>query len=53
METMLRVRFGSLDETLSGVIESLLQLPMEDAARFLLQLSREELLARFGTSNNN
>lgn len=45
---LLRLRFGAVDEELSRVIEPLLQLPPEEYSRLLLQLSREELLARFG-----
>ena len=48
IENLLRVRFGNLDEELSGIIEPLLELPPEEFAVLLLQLSREELLARFG-----
>jgi len=44
---MLRVRFG-LDEALSGFLEPMLELPPEEFTLLLLQLSREELLARFG-----
>jgi hypothetical protein len=49
IENLLRVRFGVLDEELSGIIEPLLELPPEEFAVLLLQLSREELLARFGS----
>jgi hypothetical protein len=45
---LLRVRFGSLDDQLAGIVAPLLQLPAEDLTRFLLTLSREELLERFG-----
>ena len=47
IENLLRVRFG-LDEALSGVIEPMLELPPEEFTLLLLQLSREELLVRFG-----
>lgn len=50
LESLLRLRFGSLDDQLSAIIEPLVQLSTEDYARLLLQLSnlsREELLARF------
>jgi len=50
VENLLRFRFGSVDEELSRVVDSLLQLAPDDFARFLLELSslsREELLARF------
>ncbi len=50
VENLLRFRFGSVDEELSRAVDSLLQLPPDDFARVLLELSslsREELLARF------
>jgi flagellar motility protein MotE (MotC chaperone) len=50
VENLLRFRFGSVNEELSKVVDSLLQLAPDDFARFLLELSslsREELLARF------
>ncbi|MEC4814240.1 MAG: hypothetical protein SAK29_13345 [Scytonema sp. PMC 1069.18] len=47
VENMLRVRFGSLDEELSSIVEPMLQLPPEEYTRFCIELSREELLARF------
>jgi flagellar biosynthesis/type III secretory pathway protein FliH len=47
VENLLRYRFGSVDEELSRVIDSLLQFPAEEFTPLCLQLSREELLARF------
>ncbi|MFB2880408.1 hypothetical protein [Floridanema aerugineum] len=52
VENLLRVRFGSLDAELSSVIDRLLSLPPEEFTPLLLQLSREELLARFGQQNS-
>ncbi|MFB2922239.1 hypothetical protein [Aerosakkonema funiforme] len=52
VENLLKVRFGSLDEVLAGVIPSMLQLPPEELTRLLLTLSREELLERFGGGSN-
>ncbi|MFB2937970.1 hypothetical protein ACE1B6_22205 [Aerosakkonemataceae cyanobacterium BLCC-F154] len=49
IENALRVRFGNLDEELSRIIEPLLELPPEEIMVLALQLSREELLARFGS----
>ncbi|WP_193200276.1 hypothetical protein [Nostoc sp. MG11] len=52
VENLLRFRFGSVDEELTGVVDSLLQLPPDDFARVLLELptlSREDLLARFNS----
>ena len=47
VENFLRVRFGVLDEELRSIIEPLLELPPEEFTGLLLQLSRDELLARF------
>ncbi len=47
VESLLRFRFGSVDEELLRVVESLLQLPPEEFTPLCLELSREELLARF------
>ncbi len=47
VEKLLRVRFGVLDEQLSAIIDRVLALPAEEFTPLLLQLSREELLARF------
>ena len=52
VENLLRVRFGSLDAELSSAIDRLLSLPPEEFTPLLLQLSREELLARFGQQNS-
>jgi len=48
IENLLASRFGSLDEELAAIISPLLALPPEEFAPLLLQLSREELLSRFG-----
>jgi hypothetical protein len=48
IENLLALRFGSLDEELTAIIEPLLTLPSAEFTRLLLQLSREELLSRFG-----
>ncbi len=50
IENLIKVRFGALDEQLSAIVEPLWLLPSEEFTRLLLQLSREELLARFGGS---
>jgi hypothetical protein len=47
IENLLRVRFGSLDAELRGIIEPLLALTPEEFTPLLLQLSRSELLDRF------
>ncbi|MEH2044250.1 hypothetical protein [Nostoc sp.] len=48
VKNLLRVRFGSLNDELERVIEPLLQLPPPEYSRLLLELSRDELLRRFG-----
>ena len=53
VENFLSVRFGSLDEELSGAIAPLLQLPPEELASLLLTLSRKELLERFGEQSRS
>jgi len=47
VENLLSTRFGGLDESLSRVVKPLLQLSSKESSRLLLQVSREELLARF------
>ncbi len=47
IENLLRVRFSTLDEELSAIVEPLLALPPEEFTPLLLQLSREDLLRRF------
>ncbi|WP_407884586.1 hypothetical protein [Scytonema sp. NUACC26] len=50
VENLLKVRFGVVDEELSGIVEPMLQLPANEYSSLLLQLSslsREDLLARF------
>jgi len=46
VEQMLKTRFGTIDDILSPLIDSLLKLRPEDSSRLLLQASREELLAK-------
>jgi hypothetical protein len=51
VENFLRVRFGELDQQLSSVIASMLQLPPQELTSLLTTLSREQLLERFGESS--
>ncbi len=53
VENLLKIRFGSLDEQLSKIIEPLLSLPTEEFTPLLLQLSREELIERFGNRQSS
>ncbi|MDJ1180233.1 hypothetical protein PJF56_15320 [Roseofilum sp. BLCC_M91] len=48
VEALLRTRFGELDEAMLGIVDSLLVLSPDQCMPLCLQLSREELLARFG-----
>jgi hypothetical protein len=47
IETLLRTRFGSLDEELMAIIDSIMELSPEEFIPICMQGSREELLARF------
>lgn len=47
IESLLRVRFGSLDDELNAIIQPLLALTPEEFSTLLIQLSREELISRF------
>lgn len=51
IENLLRFRFGSLDDELTAIIEPWVGLPTEEFTNLVMQLSqlsREELLSRFG-----
>ena len=48
IENLLKVRFGTIDDLLSGIIEPLLGLSAEEFTPLLVNLSKSELLARFG-----
>ncbi|MCT7997584.1 hypothetical protein [Laspinema olomoucense] len=47
VESLLQVKFGTVDAELSQIIEGLIEIPPLEQAQLILQLSREELLARF------
>jgi hypothetical protein len=47
VESLLTVRFGNLDDELSSIINQLMELSITERTQVLLNLSREELLARF------
>ncbi len=47
VEHLLKSRFGKLDNSLSKVIEGVIQLPPDEVAPLLLQASRDELVTRF------
>jgi len=46
-ENFLRVRFGELDQQLSGAIAPMLHLSPQELTPLLITLSREQLLERF------
>ncbi len=47
VESLLRIRFGSIDSEISRIIEPLTALSPEEFTPLLLQSSREDLLTRF------
>ncbi|MBA3922194.1 MAG: hypothetical protein H0X31_11025 [Nostocaceae cyanobacterium] len=49
IESLLSDKFGSEDVELSRVIDALLQLQPREYTRLCVQLSRDELAARFGS----
>ncbi|WP_318730073.1 hypothetical protein [Roseofilum sp. Guam] len=51
IETLLRTRFGSLDEELGGMIDSMMERSLEELIPVCMQASREEMLARFSPEN--
>jgi predicted transposase/invertase (TIGR01784 family) len=52
IESLMRFQFGELDDTLTEVIDQLIQLPADDRTRLILQSSREALIAHFQTPNS-
>ncbi len=51
VESMLQVKFGEIDEELAKIIEPLILLETLDRTRLIMQLDRQELLARFQPEN--
>ncbi len=47
VETMLQVNFGTIERELSQIIDPLIQLSALEITQLIMQLNREELLARF------
>ena len=52
IENILKVRFSSLDEQVTSIINSLLALSPEKYTRLLLELSLEDLLTRFSKTES-
>ena len=53
VESMLQVKFGSVDAELSQIIEALIALPALERTQLIMQLSRAELLARFSPGSES
>ena len=51
IENMLLFRFGSLDNELITLVSRISALPAKEFTPLLMQLSREELIARFSTQS--
>ena len=47
VESLLAVRFGNLDDELSTIVNQLMEVSLTERTQLLVNLSREELLARF------
>ena len=47
VESLLQVKFGTVDAELTQIIEALIEIPTLERTQLILQLSREQLLARF------
>ncbi len=47
VESILQVRFGEVDAELAKIVDKVVNISREEFTPLLLQLSREELLARF------
>jgi hypothetical protein len=47
IENLIQVRFGTLDDQLSAIIQPMLALPPSEFTPLLMHLSKEELIARF------
>lgn len=52
IENLLQVRFGDLDDTLSRLVDALLQLSPAESSRLLLESSRDELLSWLAERDN-
>ncbi|WP_017305158.1 hypothetical protein [Spirulina subsalsa] len=48
VENLLQFRFGAVDAELAEIIEAILSLPASEFTPLLMQLSRQELIERFG-----
>lgn len=52
IESIMQVRFGQVDSQLQTIINPIIAMGREEFTPLLLQLSREELLARFTQYNS-
>jgi hypothetical protein len=53
VENLLKMRFGELDEALAARVPEILKLSSEEYLPLLVQLSREDLLARFAVEGGD
>lgn len=51
IESILEAKFGEIDAELSSIVEALIQLPVKEVTRLIMQSNREELLNRFQDQN--
>jgi hypothetical protein len=51
IESMLEVKFGTIDPELSQIVEPLTQLPTKEVTQLIMQSNREELLSWFQSQN--
>ncbi len=51
IESLLEAKFGELDEPLRAIVDPLGNLPISDRARMILQMSKEELIDQFQSSD--
>ncbi|MCT7997216.1 hypothetical protein [Laspinema olomoucense] len=50
VESMLQVKFGEVDAELAQIIDGLIELPALERTQLIMQLSRDEILARFANN---
>jgi len=50
VESMLQVKFGEVDAELAQIIDGLIELTPLERTQLIMQLSREEILARFANN---
>ena len=53
IESVLRAKFGEIDRDLAQIIEPLVRLSPQETVQLIMQLNRDELLARFRNSSSD